>query len=86
MNFLNMFQVIYESEFEFMRFLSVLTNIIQIHGFPPLGSGSDFVMVFVTKYLKRLARKYLTGYSYSFDFDKEITSIESYRIARLVEF
>lgn len=81
-----MFQVKYESEFEFMRFLSVLTNIIQLHGLPPFGSGSEFVLVFVTKYLKKLARQYLTGYLYSFDFDKEITSIESNGIARLVEF
>lgn len=85
-NFLNMFQVKYESEYEFMRFLSAFTNIIHIHGFPPLGTGRDFVLVLVTKCLSKLIRKYLTNYSKSFYFDNEITIAENNEIARLVQF
>lgn len=81
-----MFQVKYESEYEFISFLSAFTNIIHIHGFPPLGTGRDFVLRLVTKCLSTLVRKYLANYSYSFYFDNEITVEENNGIARLVQF
>lgn len=84
-HFLNIFQVKYETEFEFMRFLSVVTNIVKLHGFPPMGTGSDFVLVMVTNILAGLTRKYVIEYSHNFNFDKKITTKESDGIARLVE-
>lgn len=77
-----MFQVTYETEFQFMRFLSVVTNIVKLHGFPPLGTGSDWVVVLVTYNLDDLTFYYLTEYKHKLNLDKMITNKESDGIAR----
>lgn len=64
----------------------MVTNIIKLHGLPPMGTGSDFVLVMVTNILAGLTRKYVIEYSHNFNFDKKITNKESDGIARLVEF
>lgn len=77
-----MFQAKYETEFQFMRFLSVVTNIVKLHNFPPLGSGSNRVVALVTKTLADLTLNYLTEYTHHLNFDKMITNKESDGIAR----
>lgn len=77
-----MFQATYATEFQFMRFLSVVTNIVKLHGFPPLGKGSDWVVTLVTHNLADLTFYYLTEYKHNLNFDKMITNKESDGIAR----
>lgn len=81
-HFSNMFQATYETEFQYMRFLSVVTNIVKWHGFPPLGTGSDWAVALVTHDLEDLTFYYLTEYKHNLNFDKMITNKESDGIAR----
>lgn len=77
-----MFQATYATEFQFMRFLSVVTNIVKLHGFPSLGTGGHWVLTLVNRNLADLTFYYLTEYKHSLNFDKMITNKESDGIAR----
>lgn len=64
----------------------MVTNIIKLHGIPPVGTGRDYVLFWVTKTFADLTLKYVIEYPHNFNFDKKITNKESDEIERLVEF
>lgn len=71
----------YETTYEFMRYLSVVTKVMTLNRIPPLGERSDYVIVTIADVVNRMSTTF-ADYDNFFKKDLMITDLELQSIIR----